>query len=73
MTDRPPEPAPRRDWSTLGGAESLAERVRRYWQRQGYPDLEVWVEVQRGGREPLAVVKSRLGPGGMPPRDPACD
>jgi hypothetical protein len=71
MTDRAVEPAPRRDWSTLGGAESLAQRVRDYWQRQGY-DVEVWVEVQRGGREPLAVVKSRLGPGGLPPCAAAC-
>jgi hypothetical protein len=70
MTDRTAEPEPRRDWSTLRGAEGLAELVRRYWRRQGYPDLDVWVEVRRGGREPLVVVKSRLGPGGMPPSAP---
>jgi hypothetical protein len=30
------------------------------------PTVEVWTEFARGGREPLGVIKSRLGPGGLP-------
>jgi hypothetical protein len=68
---RPAEPEPRRDWSSKAGAEALAAMVRQYWRERGFPDVEVWVEPLRGGREPLVVVKSRLGPGGLPPGSPA--
>jgi hypothetical protein len=64
------EPEPIRDWSTKAGAEALAELVRRYWRDHGFPDVEVWTEFARGGREPLVVIKSRLGPGGLPPESP---
>jgi hypothetical protein len=63
------EPEPLRDWSTKAGAEVLAERVRRCWADRGYPDVEIWVEALRGGREPLVTVKSRLT-GGLPPSSP---
>jgi hypothetical protein len=65
------EPEPKRDWCTLAGAEALAELVRCYWRAQGFPGVEVWTEIVRGGREPLVVVKSRHGPGGLPPASPA--
>ena len=68
---RSAEPAPKRDWSTKAGAADLARLVRRYWRGLGYPDIEVWTEIVRGGREPLVVVKSGLGPGGLPPAPPA--
>jgi hypothetical protein len=68
---RAAEPEPQRDWSTKAGADGLAEVIRAYWRSHGFAHVEVWVEPMRGGREPLVVVKSRLGPGGLPPASPA--
>jgi hypothetical protein len=70
--NRPAEPNPARDWSTKAGAEALAELVRRYWRDRGFPPhVEVWIEPQRGGREPLVVIKRASGPGAFHPASPA--
>jgi hypothetical protein len=66
VTEPKAEPDPLRDWMTLRGAEGLVELVRAYWRGQSYPELKVWVEVVRGDREPLVVIKSGLR-GGLPP------
>lgn len=67
MKGRRLEPEPKRDWSNWAGAEALAELIRRYWRDRGFPDFDVRVEPLCGGREPLVVIKSRLGSNGLPP------
>ena len=60
---------------SVGNSISPEEAFRRFRGRdvdsnalmrdRGFP-VEVWIEPQRGGREPLVVITSRLGPGGLP-------
>jgi len=41
------------------------DAVRQFWARFGHDDVMVWIEVARGGHQPVWVVKSTLR-GGLP-------
>jgi hypothetical protein len=57
---------------TPAGAELLAFRIRRYWEKAGYPKIKVWIEAGRAFDQNLHGVqifeiKSNLNQNGFPP------
>jgi hypothetical protein len=52
-------------------ANDLVERIREYWIRQGYPDIEVEVVSQDGtdGHGPLYSIMTNIGVSGWPPKE----
>jgi hypothetical protein len=52
-------------------ANDLVERIRKYWIKQGYPDIEVEVVSQDGtdGHGPLYSIVTNIGVSGWPPKE----
>jgi hypothetical protein len=61
------------DSYTMGGALRLVQRIKAYWQLQGYPKIDAWVE-RTTVLDPSQVrvshwkIKTNLNKRGFPPK-----
>ena len=56
----------------MGGALTLVQRIKAYWQLQGYPKIEAWIEPGRVMLQANVVqlwkIKTNLNERGYPPK-----